>query len=116
VSTPDRIGLSSKPVPHPSVVGVELDGEAVLYHQELNTVHVLDPIATIIWNHLDMGDLGSLARELAVAFEANGDVVTADLLDGVRTFGRQGLLLGVEPDPDAIADNLVEDPSEPREA
>lgn len=103
---PDDIGSCHAPGPASAIIGVELDSEAVLYHEDLNTVHLLNPTATIIWNSLDgETDLASLTAYLADAFSADLDVVMADVIAVVREFGRQGLLLGVEPDQEAIAEH-----------
>jgi hypothetical protein len=93
-----------------AVTGVELDGEAVLYHLELRTVCVLNPTATIVWNFLDgSSDLETLAADLAEVFATDLDTVRNDVLDTVREFGRQGLLDGIDPDPDVIAAHALEE-------
>lgn len=87
-----------------AVVGVELDGEAVLYHEELQTVCVLNPTATVVWNCLDgSSGLDRLCQDLADAFSVEAEALREDVLGIVREFGRQGLLEGVEPDPEEVA-------------
>ena len=44
----EEIDENSHPRHHPAVAAVELDGEAVLYHEDANTVHLLNPSATIV--------------------------------------------------------------------
>ena len=102
--TPDEIENSLIPVPYGAVVGVELDGEAVLYHEEAKTVHVLNPTATIIWNCLD-GRIGleRLCLDLGEAFEVPVERLRSDVVNAVRELGRQGLLQGVQPDTEAVA-------------
>ena len=86
------------------VTGVELDGEAVLYSEQANTVHVLNRTATLVWNCLDGdGDLDSLAEELSAAFGTDVGVLRDDVIDIVRMFGRQGLLADVEADPAVVS-------------
>lgn len=86
------------------VAAVELDGEAVLYHEELRTVCVLNPTATVVWNCLDgSSDLDSLCVDLAAAFSVEMEAIRQDVLGIVREFGRQGLLSEVEPDPEVVA-------------
>lgn len=98
----------------PAVVGVELDGEAVLYHEELRTVCVLNPTATVVWNCLDgSSDLETLCEDLAEAFSVDVGSVRKDVLDIVREFGRQGLLEDVEPDPEVVAAYTLSSPDDP---
>ena len=104
MASPEGIDGASIPVTDPAVASVELDGEAVLYHERLNTVHVLNPTATVIWNGLDgAADLDGLSADLAEAFSADFDLVRSDVIEAVCEFGRQGLLEGIEPDPEAVA-------------
>lgn len=106
---PERIESSFTPVTACDVVWVELDGEAVLYHETLNTVHVLNPTATIIWKCLDGStELEALSAELAELFSEDLDAVRTDVVEAVRTFGRQGLLEGIESVPEAVAENALE--------
>lgn len=105
---PDRIDASFTPVSAPAVVGVELDGEAVLYHDGFNTVHLLNSTATIIWNFLDgQTELGELSSDLAAVFSADSEVVTNDVIEAVRDFGRQGLLEGVVAKPEVVSANQL---------
>lgn len=108
------LDASFVPVPAASVVGVELDGEAVLLEEEVGTLHVLSPTATIVWNLLDgRSEVAAIVADLADVFEVPEGRMRDDVLLAVREFGRQGLLDGVEPDPDAVAANRLPD-VEPR--
>lgn len=99
-----RIDGSFRPRQAEPVVAVELDGEAVLYHDELGAVYVLNPQATVVWACLDgSSDLDGLCDELAEAFSVGLDTLRGDVMDIVREFGRQGLLADVAPDPDVVA-------------
>jgi hypothetical protein len=72
----------------------------VLYSEHDGSLHLLDPVATAVWNVLDgEATLGQLAGELAEAFEAEPDVVERDVVELVRGLGARGLLAGVAPDP-----------------
>ena len=95
-----------------AVSGVELDGEVVLYNERANTVHILNRTATLVWNCLDgEGDLDSLARELAAVFGLDVKQMRDDVIRIVRMFGRQGLLVDVQPDPAVVlAQTLGFDP------
>jgi hypothetical protein len=101
---PDEIGPTFVAGAKVAVVGVELDGEAVLYHEVANTIHVLSPTATIVWNLLDgESDVASIVADLAEVFQVPSEQMLEDVLTAVRAFGRQGLLEGVEADADVIA-------------
>lgn len=53
----------------PALEFVEVDGEAVVYHCERRSLHVLNPIATLIWLGLDgRSTLLQLSTELADHF------------------------------------------------
>ena len=94
-----------------AVAEVELDGEGVLYHEELQTVCVLNPTATVVWNCLDgSSDLETLCRALAEAFSVELETIRADVLAIVREFGRLGLLEEVEPDPEEVAAHALAAP------
>ena len=94
-----------------AVAGVELDGERVLYHEELQTVCVLNPTATVVWNCLDgSSDLDRLCLDLAEVFLVEAEVIREDVLGIVQEFGRQGLLKGVEPDAEEVAAHTLAAP------
>ena len=103
---PDEVAATHSPRFRASVAGVELDGEAVLYDEEQDMLHLLNPTATVVWSCLDgQTTLAELADDLADAFEMPVDVVTGELLQLVRQFGQQGLLEGVVPDEDVAANS-----------
>jgi hypothetical protein len=104
VIEPDAIDGAYTPRQAADVAGVELDGEAVLYHERLGIVCVLNPTATLVWGCLDgSSDLDALAGELAEAFAADAGTIREEVLAAVRGFGRLGLLADVTPDPDQVA-------------
>lgn len=108
----DAIDASFAPRRRPNVAAVELDGEAVLYDEDSGAMHLLDPIATIVWKCFDgSANLEDLSFELAAAFDADEDVILADVLALARQLGRQGLLEGVEPDPEVVAEHVPHDPT-----
>lgn len=110
---PEGIAGSFVPAVDPSVVAAELDGELVLYHEGANTVHVLNTTATAIWHCLDgRVDVDGVCNELAATFSLPVDHLSGDVLDAVKEFGRQGLLCGVEPDPEVVAASSVVDMGE----
>jgi hypothetical protein len=108
---PSDIEATFVPIRATEVAGVELDGEAVLYHEVANTVHVLSPTATVVWKLLDgSSDIAAIVADLAAAFAVSHDRMLDDVLSGIREFGRQGLLEGVDPDPDTVAASVLQAP------
>lgn len=106
-----QLGARSTVSASPHVAAVELDGEAVLYHEQLRIVCVLDPTATLIWNSLDgEDDLATIAEQLAAQFGAPVGEVTDDVVTGARDLGARGLLADVAADPDVLTELAVEGP------
>lgn len=90
--------LQVRPARAARLVAVELDGETVIYDPEDEGLHLLDPVATVIWSALD-GEvlLSDLCDELAAEFEApvarvRGDVgsLVQELLDKDLVVIREG--------------------------
>jgi PqqD family protein of HPr-rel-A system len=91
-----RIHLAPKRVPW--VAAVELDGETVLFDERSGRMHLLDAVATVVWQRLDgSATLDSLARDLSAAFGAGEDRVRADVTAFLRQLERERLLEGVAP-------------------
>jgi hypothetical protein len=108
-SSAGELNARSVVTPARAVVVVRLDEDAVLYHEHLGIVCVLDPHATAIWEALDgRCDLAKVAAELAERSGAPPEQVTADVVATVRDLGARGLLAGVNPDPDTLAELAVE--------
>lgn len=97
--TADQIDGRFVASPRSDVVGVEIEGEVVLVDGATGLVRHLDPIGSIVWQCLDgVSANDDISKDLAAGFKADPAVVTNDVLELVRTLGRQGLLEGVEPD------------------
>lgn len=96
----DDIDEAFVPRPKDEVVGLEMDGEAVLVVEGRWSTHWLNQISTVVWNALDgVSSVGELSAELARAFRADPEEVLIDVRDVTRQFGRAGLLQGVAPSP-----------------
>ncbi|HVE63503.1 MAG TPA: PqqD family protein [Mycobacteriales bacterium] len=105
------VSPSEAPAPGTAVVAVELDGETVLYDEDAGALHLLDPIATVVWQCLDgEATLEQISVELAAAFEAPPEAVTGDVIELVTRLGRLGLLEGVETTED-LTDFVVNAPT-----
>lgn len=99
--TAGDIGEGFAPHVRASVAGVELDGETVLLDDESGAMHTLNPTATVVWSCFDgSGTVAEIAADVADAYGADPTTVTSDVLELARALGRQGLLVGVAPDPD----------------
>ena len=92
----DDIDETFVPQPRYEVVGLEMDGEAVLVVEGTWSTHWLNTTSTVVWNALDgVSSVRELSAGLAQAFGADPDVVLIDVLDVARQFGSAGLLQGV---------------------
>jgi hypothetical protein len=90
------------------VYTVELEGEAVLLDEDSNRLHLLNPIATLLWACFDgTSTVEEILTDLAEALDAPYDTMLHDTLDVLEHLGREGLLDGV-----ARAPNDARDPSE----
>ncbi len=96
----DALTGEDAPRPRDTTVTEDVDGEAIVYLEETGALHVLNPTATLIWQHLDgQVSVDELAASLSDASGAPLDVVQADVLQAVRSFGAAGLLDGVQGSP-----------------
>jgi peroxiredoxin len=92
----EDIDESFVPRPKDEVVGLEMDGEAVLVVEGTWSTHWLNQTSTVVWNSLDdVSSVRELSAELAREFGADPEVVLIDVLDVTRQFGMAGLLQGV---------------------
>jgi hypothetical protein len=93
---PDRINGAFAPVIGSWVTSVELDGESVLYDETSGVLHLLDAVATVVWDRLDgTATLDDLAADLSRTFATDRRRVRGDLVAFARQLGRQHLLEGV---------------------
>jgi hypothetical protein len=96
VNMADEIDGTFVPSVRPTVADVEIDGEAVLYDETRAAVHVLNDTAALVWACCDgTGTVASIAADIAAAFRMEPDSVLADVIDVVRRFAREGLLVGI---------------------
>lgn len=68
-------------LPSPQVCWVEVDGEAVAYDAGGDALHLLDPIASLVWGLLDgETSLRQTSDELARAFGEDPQRILDDVL------------------------------------
>ncbi len=105
------VDLSLMAARRPTVTGVELDGETVLYDEATGRVHHLNHQAALVWMFLD-GEtrLAELTADLATAFQVDPAIMGEDVLTLARRFVDEGLLAGLGPEPDPVSS----DPDPPR--
>lgn len=109
----DDIDTAFVPVRTTDVSWVELDGESVLYDGAHETLHLLDPIGTTVWECFDgEADIATLSEELAAAYGADAEVVGRDVLALTRTLGRRGLVAGIAAVPEEIEALIVQNTPE----
>lgn len=86
------------PRPAPGLHTMDVDGELLLLDPRTDRLHLLDPVATVIWSVLD-GEVtvDELVGDLADAFDTPPATVRADLDGLVRALDAAALLEGVEP-------------------
>lgn len=93
------VDLDLVPALDDAVVAVEVEDEAVLYHDRWSTLHLLDPIATVVVSRFDgVSTLGEIAAHLATDFGAPPDVVAGDVLRMSAQLAELDLLDGIEGD------------------
>jgi hypothetical protein len=96
-----EIGRSFVPKRSDAAYTVELDGEAVVLDEARNRLHHLNPTATLVWACFDgSGTIDEIASDLASAFASAPNDVATDVLDLAHQLGAEGLLEGVEHEPD----------------
>jgi hypothetical protein len=80
---------------------VEIDGEAVILDEARNRLHHLNPTAGLVWACFDgTGSIDEIAHDLASVYGASGASTSADVLALARELAAQGLLDGVDRDPE----------------
>jgi hypothetical protein len=93
--------IDSTFVPHPrqGVTTVEIEGDAVIYDEELERSHLLNPTAALIWRLLDgRSRVSEVSADIAEVYAVDLDTVLTDVLALVQDLGRRGLLEGVPAD------------------
>jgi peroxiredoxin len=103
---PDAIDATFVPVARADVTIGERDGETVLVDRASGAVHLLNPTAAIVWQCLDgSGTIDEIAADIADVFEQDASDVGGTVVEVVRRFGSQGLLVGVGVPAEPAADS-----------
>jgi hypothetical protein len=99
----DEIDDSFVPARAREVAAAEVEGETVIYHKLSETIHVLNPSATVVWGTLDgQQEVRTVALRLAQAYGVDEQEMVGQVTGIIREFGRQGLLEGVVADQDVV--------------
>lgn len=97
------VDLSMVAARRPTVTGVDLEGETVLYDEATGRVHHLNRQAALVWMFLD-GEtrLDDLSADLADAFQVDPAAMGEDVLTVARRFADEELLAGTAPERDPV--------------
>ena len=76
---------------NPDVSWRSIEGQAVLIHNRLGEIQVLNELGTYIWENLDL-ESSSLARNIAEQYEVSQDDAERDILEFVETLRTSGAL------------------------
>lgn len=84
----------------PRVHQVEVAGETVVFDSETGSLHLLDPLATIIWTLLDgKATLGETSDQVAEIFGRPADEVFGHVRELAQRLDRAGLVRQVAGEP-----------------
>jgi hypothetical protein len=85
--------LDSVVARNPRLSTAEIEGETILYDEDSDALHVLDPVATVVWNLLDgQTSLRDACTDLADAFDTDRVRIEADVLILVSELAERGML------------------------
>ncbi len=93
---PESIDGSFVPAGRETVASVVVDGEVVLLDGSSGRLRKLDPVGGVVWGCLDAtGTIDEIVTDLCAEFGADRETVRGDVIELMRTLGREGLLRGV---------------------
>jgi hypothetical protein len=76
---------------NPDVSWRAIEGQAVLIHNRLGEIQVLNDLGTYIWENLDMGP-EELARNISERFEVSPQDAEKDVIEFIETLRASGAL------------------------
>lgn len=77
----------------PDVEWVDVDGEVVAWVQETESLHILDPIASLVFQLCDgTAAVSSTTEDLATAFGRDPESIVSDVLTCVASLQEQRLV------------------------
>ena len=111
---PSDINGHTVAVRAPDIGYVELDGQGICYDADADEMHLLSPVAGLIWNCLDGRSTASeISADLADAFSQGPSIVRNSVFLALVDFAEKALITG--PVEDASADDTTHQPvAEPR--
>jgi PqqD family protein of HPr-rel-A system len=87
-------GGRAVPRRRPSVEGVELDSESVLFDERTGMLHFLNSSASTVWWSIDgVVSADALAADLARRFDASPQLMRDDVVGLLKLFEAQGLIV-----------------------
>jgi hypothetical protein len=100
MTEPDHVEIETffVPVGRRTARVIDLDGQGLLYDEDLRIWMVLNSTALVIWRCLDgTGSVAEIADDLGTVYGTEKEAVRMHVLHVVRAFARQGLLEGIAP-------------------
>ncbi len=95
----NQIGPDFVPHPRREVVTVEIDGDAVVYDEQQEMAHLLNPTGSIVWRLLDgQSRLDELSADLAAVFGIAVEEVLSEVVALISELRQRGLLEDVDGD------------------
>ena len=80
---------------NPDVSWRTIEGQAVLIHNRLGEIQVLNDLGTFVWENFDLGP-AALARNIADRHEVTPEEAERDVLDFIRALRESGALTDVD--------------------
>ena len=89
--------LPERPETRRDLTCVEIDGEGLVYDVEVDTIHALNPLATVVFQLCDgKATIAETSAGIADAFGVPCEKVQKDVEEAVLQFSVAGLLQGVD--------------------
>ena len=97
----DGIDGAFVPEPAPGIQTAECDGGAVLYDEARARLHVLDPLAALIWGCFDgTASLDEIVADVSEVLEIDAGDARQAVSTLTRLVASRGLLAGIAAPPD----------------
>lgn len=90
---PSDIGERTVAARSPDIGYVEVDGQGVCYDADADEMHLLSPVAGLLWNCLDgSASVSEISTDLAEAFSQDYSAVRNSVFMALVDFAKKGLI------------------------
>lgn len=73
-----------------------IDGEVVIIDLKDNKLHVLNPVATFIWEHLDgQTQIKDIVKKISKEFDVDSDTAERDCIDVISDLKKKNLVFHI---------------------